>query len=328
MTAAAPAGQRLRGALLRRVWRLALAVAPMLLTGACVLLPQRAPDIALPAALPVAAELTQVPFYPQDEYQCGPATLAMALTYAGTARTPQQLQGQVYLPQRHGALQPEMLAAPRRAGLLTYPLAPALGSILQEIAAAHPVIVLQNLGWSLFPQWHYALVVGYSLDRNEIVLRSGTTQRLAMGLSDFARSWERAGRWAFVVLPPGQLPATAREDDYVAAAASLERVAPAPAGAAYAAALARWPGNVVALVGLGNIAYGAHRLADAERAYRKATEDHPESGDAWNNLAQVLHEAGRDAEAITAARRAVTIGGERASIYRETLDAIGPPTAR
>jgi predicted Zn-dependent protease len=149
-----------------------------------------------------------------------------------------------------------------------------------------------------------------------------------MNLQDFMRSWERAGRWAFVVLPPAQLPATATEDDYVAAAASLERVAPEPAGVAYTAALARWPHNAVALIGLGNIAYGGHRLADAERAYRQATLEHPESGDAWNNLAQVLHESGQDPEALTAARRAVAIGGERVSTYRETLEGLGPVPAR
>jgi len=319
-----PAGRRPPGRLRRRVRRLALALATSMLTGACVLLPQGAPDTGLPAGLPATLELTQVPFYAQEEHQCGPATLAMALTFAGTPRTPQQLESQVYLPQRHGALQPEMLAAPRRAGLLAYPLKPALGSVLQEVAARHPVIVLQNLGWNLFPQWHYALVVGYSLDRDEVVLRSGTTARLAMDLNDFARSWERAGRWAFVVLPPGQLPATAVEDDYVAAAASLERVAPAAAGVAYAAALARWPANVVARIGLGNVAYGENRLADAEQAFRQATRDHPEAGDAWNNLAQVLHETGRDAEAMAAAQRAVMLGGERAATYRETLDAIAP----
>jgi len=308
--------------------RLAPALALALLTGACALLPQGAPDTAVPAGLPATVELTQVPFYAQDEYQCGPATLAMALTFAGAARAPQQLASQVYLPERHGALQPEMLAAPRRAGLISYPLKPALASILEEVAAHHPVIVLQNLGWSLLPQWHYALVIGYARDRDEIVLRSGTTERLGMSLRDFARSWERAGRWAFVVLPPAQLPATATQDDYVAAAASLERVSPAPAGAAYTAALTRWPGNLVARIGLGNIAYGAHRLADAESAYRQATLEHPESGDAWNNLAQVLHETGRDAEALTAARRAVAIGGERAASYRETLQAMEPAPAR
>ena len=328
MIAATPAGQRPPGALSQALLRLGLAAALALATGACALLPRGAADTAVPAGLPATAELTEVPFYAQEDYQCGPATLAMALTFAGVQRTPQQLQSQVYLPERHGALQPEMLAAPRRAGLLTYPLQPVLGSILREVAAGRPVIVLQNLGWQLFPQWHYALVIGYSQDRGEIVLRSGVTERLAMPLQEFSRAWERAGRWAFVVLPPEQLPAAAQEDDYIAAAASLERVAPAAAGTAYATALTRWPHNAVALIGLGNVAYGEHRLGDAEQAYRRATLTNANSADAWNNLAQVLHETGRRDEARAAAQRAVAIGGERAAAYRDTLGSIESSTAR
>jgi predicted Zn-dependent protease len=155
-----------------------------------------------------------------------------------------------------------------------------------------------------------------------VVLRSGDQERLLQHWDAFGRAWGRAGRWAFVALPPGQLPATATEDDYVAAAADLERVLPAAAAQAYGAALERWPGDLVARIGLGNIAYGAHRLDEAERQYRRATQDHAESADAWNNLAQVLHETGRDGEAAAAARRAIALGGERAGSYRETLDAI------
>jgi tetratricopeptide (TPR) repeat protein len=221
-----------------------------------------------------------------------------------------------------------MLAATRRACLIAYPLQPEMGAVLRELAAGHPVIVLQNLGWDLFPQWHYALVIGYALAEPAVVLRSGTQQRLVLSRHDFERSWARAGKWAFIAVPPGQLPATAGEDDFVAAAANLERVAPDAAAQAYGAALARWPGNLVARIGLGNVAYGARRLDDAEREYRQATMDHADSGDAWNNLAQVLHETGRDREAADAARRAIALGGERAASYRSTLDAIEAAPAR
>jgi len=303
-------------------WRRTLAGALALLASGCALLAPGGPDAPLPAGLPQRVALDAVPFYAQDQYQCGPATLAMALSYAGAARTPQQLERQVYLPERHGSLQPEMLAATRRAGLIAYPLAPEPGAVLRELAAGHPVVVLENLGWDLFPQWHYALVVGYSLPEATLLLHSGTEARLVVGRAPFERAWARAGRWAFVALAPGQLPATASEDSYVAAAADLERSAPEAARAAYEAALARWPGDLVARIGLGNIAYGAQRLAEAERHYRQATQEHADSADAWNNLAQVLHDTGRDAEAATAARRAVALGGARAPMYRETLDAI------
>jgi tetratricopeptide (TPR) repeat protein len=275
-----------------------------------------------PAGLPPRVELSAVPFHPQEDYQCGPAALATTLVHAGVAVTPEELVAQVYLPARKGSLQTEMLAASRRRGLAAYQLAPRLGDLLREVADGTPVIVLQNLGFGFTPVWHYAVVVGYDLPGEEIILRSGTTRRLTMALDSFERSWARGQHWAMLTLPPGRLPATASEDRYLASAAALERVAPAAARRAYATALERWPDNLVARIGLGNAAYALRDFSGAEAAYREATRRHPQSADAWNNLAQALLELARRDEARAAARHAVDIGGPRLAQYQATLRAV------
>lgn len=276
----------------------------------------------VPPGLALRTELATVPFFPQQEYQCGPAALATVLTHGGIATTPEALVPQVYLPGREGSLQAEMLAATRRHGRIAYRLAPRLDNVLLEVAAGNPVIVLQNLAFAFAPLWHYAVVVGYDREREEVVLRSGTTRRLTMTLSTFERTWARGEHWAMVALPPQQLPETVVEADYVAAAAALERVAPAASREAYAAALARWPANFAARIGAGNAAYALGDLTAAEAAYRRATLDHPQVGDAWNNLAQVQFELGRKNEALIAAQRAVALGGPRIAHYRTTLETI------
>lgn len=263
-----------------------------------------------------------MPFHPQDDFQCGPAALATVLEHAGVPRTPQQLVEQVYVPARQGSLQPEMLGATRRAALLPYVLAPRLADLLEEVDAGHPVLVLQNLRWDAWPQWHYAVVIGYDLDAGEVLLRSGTVRRLVMSLQDFDRSWARAQRWAFVALPPQELPATAAERALVAAAADLERVVPQAGQHAYARALQAWPDNLFARMALGNAAYRRGALPAAEKAFRQATLSHPDSADAWNNLAQTLHELGQADEARAAAQRAVGLGGPRLATYRSTLATI------
>ncbi|HYT16273.1 MAG TPA: PA2778 family cysteine peptidase [Burkholderiales bacterium] len=272
--------------------------------------------------LPQRVELAAVPFFPQELYQCGPAALATVLVHEGVKTSPEALVGQVYLPKREGSLQAEMLAGARRHGLVAYPLAPQLVDVLREVAAGTPVVVLQNLTFDFAPRWHYAVVVGYDLPREEIVLRSGTTFRLSMTLSNFERVWARSRHWAMVALPPQRLPVTAAADSYVAAAVALERLDAAAARQAYAAALARWPDHLVAEIGLGNAAYAMRDLAAAEAAYRRATHDHPQAPDAWNNLAQVLLELHRADEALVAAERAVALGGPRLASYRATLKAI------
>ena len=276
----------------------------------------------LPATTPAHSELAAVPFYPQEDYQCGPAALATTLVNAGVATSPEALVPQVFLPAREGSLQVEMLAAARRHGLTAYRLAPRLADLLQEVAAGTPVIVLQNLAFGFAPLWHYAVVVGYDLPREEILLRSGTTRRLAMTLATFERTWARGGHWAMVTLPPERLPATATEDRYVVSVVALERVAPDAARRAYQTALERWPDNLPARIGQGNAAYTLRDLAGAEAAYREATRRHPGAADAWNNLAQALLALRRRDEALAAARRAVDIGGPRRAQYQATLQAI------
>lgn len=294
----------------------------LLLLGGCAT-PQVAALIeSPPPTLPERAEITAAPFFPQERYQCGPAALATVLLQSGVATTADALVDQVYLPGREGALQAEMLAAARRHGRVAYRLAPQLGDLLQEVAAGTPVVVLQNLAFSFAPRWHYAVAIGYDRTREELILRSGTTERLVMTLSNFERTWARGGYWAMVAVPPDRLPATAREEAYVTAVVALERVSPEAARSAYAAALGRWPLNFVARMGLGNTAYAAKDYAAAERAYRLATEHHPDAADAWNNLAQALLGLGRKDEARDAAERALALGGARRAQYERTLRTI------
>lgn len=276
----------------------------------------------LPTTLPRQAELRDVPFFAQEEYQCGPAALAMVLTHAGIARVPAELTEQVYLPQRKGSLQVEMLAAVRRAGLLAYALAPTPAAALQEVAAGHPVVVLLKQGFALFPRWHYAVLIGYDLARDEVMLHSGSERRSVMTLADFDRAWSGAQGWAIVAVAPDRIPASANEAAYVQAAVALERVAPEAARLAYAAALDQWPENLLARIGLGNAAYRRHELTQAEREYRRATLAHPDSADAWNNLAQVLSEQEHYPAALDAAAQALTIGGPRQTAYAATLASI------
>lgn len=275
-----------------------------------------------PAGLPDRAEIADAPYYPQEMYQCGPAALATVLTYQGAATTPDALAASVYLPGREGALQAEMLSGARRAGYVAYRLAPRLDDLLREVAAGTPVVVLQNLTFSFAPKWHYAVAVGYDIGHEELVLRSGTTRRLTLTLSNFERTWARSGYWAMVAMPPDRLPATASEERYVESVAALERVSVAAAREAYATALTRWPGNLFALLGAGNTAYAMKDIAAAEAAYRRAAAAHPQSADAWNNLAQALLELGRRDEARTAVDRALQLGGPRIAVYRSTRDAV------
>ena len=277
----------------------------------------------LPQALHKKVELTQVPFFPQDEYQCGPAALATVLANDGVKITPEELVPEVYLPARKGSLQIEMMAAARRHGMVSYQLAPRFENLLREVAAGTPVIVLQDYGVWPFKLWHYAVVVGYDYETSEVLLRSGEKQRLKMPFAVLEYTWRDNGYWAMVVVPPERVPVTAAEEDYLAAVLALERVGNAGAArSAYAALLGRWPENLGASIGLANSYYKLGDLKQAEAVLRRAAERHPDSTVVLNNLAQTLSDLGRDDEALPLVDRAIEQGGPFADAARQTREAI------
>lgn len=274
-----------------------------------------------PSDLPVRVEWAQVPFFPQDINQCGPAALATALGAVGVPIAPEVLGTAVFVPVREGSLQVEMLAAPRRHGHIATRIRPDLISLLREVAAGQAPVVLLNLGLSIQPLWHYAVVVGYDLPAGQILLRSGTVKREVMPLSTFEHTWARSSQWAFVVLPPDRLPAQADEAAVTEARVAFERVAPAPQAAqGYRTALQRWPDSLLLGLGLGNALYAAGALADAEAAYAQVAQRH-DSAPAWHNLARVRLER-RDLSGARTAADAAMRRAQQEPSWRDAAEAV------
>lgn len=284
--------------------------------------PQTAALLEAPGGLPPRVELASVPFFPQEDYYCGPAALAMSLAWSGLAETPDSVAPQIYTPGRQGTLAVDMVSAARRKGRLAVEVR-GLDNLLAEVASGHPVIVFQNLALEWWPQWHFAVVIGYDLTKREVVLHSGTTERRLTVLDAFERTWERAGEWALVTLPPDQLPATANRPAVLLAAAGLEQAGRHdPAVVAYETIVARWPGETAAWLGQGNAQFALGRFPAAERAYREAISRDSEMAEAWNNLAYALHRQGRRRDAVTAARKALQHARGDGATYRDTLEEV------
>lgn len=299
-----------------------LALAVGLLAGCAA--PQTTALLSMPHAdVPRQVELTATPFIAQERYQCGPAALAMLLRAAGFPIDAETLVPQVYLPQREGSLQVEMIAAGRRNGAFTMTIAPRIDALLTELAAGNPVLVLQNLSLPIAPKWHYAVAIGYDIARRDIILRSGTTERLVMPLSTFEHTWARSGYWGIVTLAPGRLPATASEATVVDALVAFEKNnAPGAARKTYAVAAQRWPDNLTLALGQGNTAYAVGDKVAAAAAFQRASERHPDSGAAFNNLAVALMDLGRLKAARMAAEQALALGGPWRAAALDTLASI------
>jgi hypothetical protein len=278
------------------------------LLAACARSPVLQPETA---QLPARVELTQVPFFPQDAYQCGPAALATVLVHAGIASNPEQLRERVYLPGRQGSLQVELVAAARQEGRLVYPLEPRLDSLLAEVAAGNPVLVLQNLAFNWSPIWHFAVVVGYDRAREVLLLRSGVTRRLEVDFATFMRTWQRGEHWAVVIADPARLPATATLLPWLRAASDLEETGQQAASLrAYRTAVRHWHTEALPWFALGNSLHAQADAVGAASALRHSVQLAPDFAAGWFNLSEVLAGQGCAAQAQAARQCSVALAPE------------------
>jgi tetratricopeptide (TPR) repeat protein len=270
----------------------ALLAACVLLLGGCA---TRGPLLEFPSR---AVELDATPFFPQAKNECGPAALATVLGASRVAVSPEELEKRVYLPGRRGSLQIEMQAAPRAYARLSYRIAPELQAIVAELDAGRPVLVLHNYGLPFWPRWHYAVVVGYEGAQDRLILRSGKTRRQVLSARNFMRAWDNGGRWALVILQPGELPTLPDKRRYLESAAAFEGVAtPQDSWRSFDAAARHWQEEPVALIGRGTASYRSGALGSAIEDYRAALRLDATQAAARNNLAVVLLEAGCVSEA-------------------------------
>lgn len=268
--------------------------------------------------------LTDTPFFAQERYQCGPAALAMMLQASGVESAPAELVDEVWIPELEGSLQAEMAATARRQGRMPHVIQPDLGSLLAELRDGHPVLVLENLGWNIYPIWHYAVVIGFDPVEDVMVLHTGVDRAKRVATADFLEDWSKAERWAMVLLEPGKLPAGDEPGRFLRSAVALEESDHSDmARRAYEAATRRWPDQPAAWLGLGNAYYQLGDLSGAAKAYRMMLKRFPDAAPAHNNLAEVLAASGCREQALEHAEQAVQASdGDMQKVARKTRAAI------
>jgi len=299
----------------------------LLALGGCAISPYGA---SLPTdierSLPRKVMLDDTPFFPQTDYQCGPAALATVLQAQGIDASPEAMSSQVYLPRRKGSLQIEMIATARRQSGLPYVLEASFSSLLQEVAAGNPVLVLQNLGLNMLPRWHYAVVVGFDLDSEVLVLRSGTLKERSTSFALFLRTWQRSDKWALVIVPVGKIPVTATHAAYLKTAQGFEETGLAKqATIAYRAATKRWPRQAETWLMSGNMAFAEQRIDESVEDFLQATRLAPADTRAWNNLAYALREQECFAQAKAALQCALKLSPDDSNVqdsWREINGAV------
>ncbi len=143
-----------------------------------------------------------VPFFPDETDQCGPAALASILTYWGVQTDPIALKEEIYLPRLKGTLPLDLLLAAQARDFQADIYSGSLNNVRAELDAGHPLVVLLNLGYAIFPQGHFVVITGYDDQRQGVYAHSGPERDLFLPYERFLRSWEKTDHWTLLIVPP------------------------------------------------------------------------------------------------------------------------------
>jgi ABC-type bacteriocin/lantibiotic exporter with double-glycine peptidase domain len=141
-----------------------------------------------------------VPFFPQEEFQCGPASLAGVLNYYGLRITPAEIAAEVFSRSARGTLDVDMVFYAQRKGMKAEQYAGNIEDLRRNLDSQRPLIVLIDQGFWVYQAHHFMVVVGY--DKGGIVVNSGREKNKFISRDSFLRTWERTKFWTLRVTPP------------------------------------------------------------------------------------------------------------------------------
>jgi hypothetical protein len=151
-------------------------------------------DFAPPAASRV---IPGVPFHAQEDFQCGPASLAGVLNYLGDPAPPEEIAAAVFRPDLRGSVSLDLALYPRSRGLATRFWRGGVADLVASVDAGRPLVLMLDQGLGPVHVFHYLVAVGYS--PQGLVANSGRREHVLLPWAEFLPAWERAENWTLLV---------------------------------------------------------------------------------------------------------------------------------
>ncbi len=169
---------------------------PIMLTTLFLLIPS--------PSLSGAFVLKGVPFYPQLDYYCGPASLASVINYWGGKVTQEEIGERIFRKDLKGSLSIDLLLYARERGFKTEVMRGSIERLKEEIRKGRPLIAFLNVGLRWLPRWHYVVVFGYDDERKEVIVHSGRERGKRLSYSEFLKMWKATDYWTLILTPEGE----------------------------------------------------------------------------------------------------------------------------
>ena len=151
---------------------------------------------------PTKAKIIEnVPFHPQEMFQCGPASLSEIFQFWGVIVPPEEIAGEIFSPSAQGTLTMDMVLYPERKGFTVRQYRGSLEDIQKNVDSGYPLIVLVDYGFSIYEKAHYMVVLGYY--EEGVIVHSGKERQKFIPLKDFLSPWRKTDFWTLLIIPRG-----------------------------------------------------------------------------------------------------------------------------
>jgi tetratricopeptide (TPR) repeat protein len=282
-----------------------IALFALLLVSGCVTVRPRSQQTS-----PGAIVLDETPVRTWGDNTCGSAALATLLNRLGDPVSEEELDRIFDKGRNGGVVSLDLIVEARRRGFDAQLLKGNPEMLERSIRRETPAVImvraadLPGEGRDLF---HYIVIDGFDPERNLFAMQFGDGRRRWAAIDRLEEAWDGAGKALFVVAPRGRMPLLDREAVLREAVAEESRGDLDAALERYRRLVADDERDTRAWINIGNVEASRQRTGEAEAAFRRAIALDPGNGDALNNLAWLLLEAGRADEAAPFAARALAV---------------------
>lgn len=141
--------------------------------------------------------IENVPFYPQQEYQCGPASLAGVMNYQRIDITPDKIADDIFSKSAKGTLSLDMVIYAKNKGFKAMQYTGSMNDLKANINSGYPLIVLVDYGFLFYQQNHFMVIIGYN--DYGVIVNSNTVEHQFIDAESFVNAWEKTNYWTLLI---------------------------------------------------------------------------------------------------------------------------------
>ncbi|MCS7215263.1 MAG: cysteine peptidase family C39 domain-containing protein [Thermodesulfovibrio sp.] len=141
--------------------------------------------------------INHVPFFPSEDFQCGPTSLAMVLNFWGMKVTVDEIAKEIYSKGAKGTADFDLIIYAQKKGFKTLNYKGNMEDLKEKIRANKPLIVMTDEGYWFYKKYHFIVVVGF--DSDSVIVNSEKIMHKRIKIEDFEKKWSKTGFWTLLI---------------------------------------------------------------------------------------------------------------------------------